>query len=261
MSSIRLGEYLVHRGLISEVQLNTALQHQQRTGERLGRLLLILGYVRRLDLARALADLWQLPFVTVEQGTVDPRVAQRMPLEATLQHRAVPLREDARSVTVAVADSPAPELRSILEIIYPGKAIDFRVTTEWDIDRAIASIHRRKVVDTSIYGLYFRDQAESAFTVFTLPQYLTFVFLCAALLGGLSEGGPIFEDNTFAWSGDHCSTDRRLVPGVLFASRSLPRAPTERPYGVKDVAATVLVHFGLDASDLDGRPLPVPPPR
>jgi hypothetical protein len=114
VNSIRLGEYLVQRGLISEVQLTTALEQQQRTGERLGRLLLILNFIRRIDLARALADLWQLPFVTIDDGSVDPRVAQRVPLEATLEHRAVPLREDAQSVTVAVADAPAAELRNIL---------------------------------------------------------------------------------------------------------------------------------------------------
>lgn len=78
-----------------------------------------------------------------------------------------------------------------------------------------------------------------------------------ALLGGLSRGGPICEDNTFAWSGDHCSTDRSLVPGILVASRPIRQAPTGRPYGVKDVAATVLEHFGLDVSDLDGRPIPI----
>ena len=38
---------------------------------------------------------------------------------------------------------------------------------------------------TSIYGLYFRDQAESAFTVFTLPQYLLFGTALIALLLGL----------------------------------------------------------------------------
>ncbi len=81
-----------------------------------------------------------------------------------------------------------------------------------------------------------------------------------ALLGGLSRDGLICEDNTYAWSGDHCSTDRRLVPGVLVASRPLRRAKDGHPYGVKDIAATVLVHFGLDASDLDGKPLPIPPP-
>lgn len=184
MSSIRLGEYLVQRGLISEVQLDTALHQQRRTGERLGRLLLILGFLRRLELARALADLWQLPFVTVDAGSVDPTVAHRVPLDTTLRHRAVALQEDAQSVTVAVADVPAAELRDSLAIIYPGKRIDFRVTTEWDIDRAIASVHRRKVVDASIYGLYFRAQSESAFTVFTLPQYLTFAVLCILLLVG-----------------------------------------------------------------------------
>lgn len=184
MSSIRLGEYLVQRGLISEVQLDTALHQQQRTGERLGRLLLLLGFLRRLELARALADLWQLPFVTIDAGTVDSNVAQRVPLDTTLRHRAVPLREDAESVTVAVADAPAAELRDKLAIIYPGKRIDFRVTTEWDIDRAIASSHRRKVVDTSIYGLYFRAQSESAFTVFTLPQYLSFAAVCVLLVIG-----------------------------------------------------------------------------
>lgn len=80
-----------------------------------------------------------------------------------------------------------------------------------------------------------------------------------ALLGGVTRGGPVCEDNVFPWSGDHCSTDRRLVPGILLASRRIPPAPEGRPYGVKDVAATVLSHFGLDASDLDGRPIPVPP--
>lgn len=184
MSSIRLGDYLVQRELISSQQLATALQQQQRTGERLGRLLLILGYIKRLDLAQALATLWGYPFATVDNQMVDPAVAQRFPLDATLQHRAVPVRDNGRMVTVVVADSPSQALRDILGIVYPGREPDFRVTTEWDLDRAIALAHRRKVVDTSIYGLYFRDQAESAFTVFTLPQYLTFAIACFALLAG-----------------------------------------------------------------------------
>ncbi|HEY4321640.1 MAG TPA: glycosyltransferase family 2 protein [Gemmatimonadales bacterium] len=182
MNSIRLGDYLVQRGLISETQRQTALAQQQRTGERLGRLLLILGFVSRLELARALASLWSLPFVTVSEDVVDPHVAQRVPLETTLRYRTVALREEDDRVIVATADAPAPELREMLQIIFPGRQIDFRVTTEWDIDRAIAMLHRRKVVDTSIYGLYFRDQAESAFTVFTLAQYLIAAAACLLII-------------------------------------------------------------------------------
>lgn len=185
MSSTRLGDHLVQRGLITETQLAVALQQQERTGERLGRLLLILGSIRRLDLGRALAELWQLPFITITPDGVSPAVAQRFPLEATLKFRAVPIRDDGVTLTVAVADPPSADLRETLAVVYPDRALDVRVTTEWDIDQAIAIANRRKVVDTSIYGLYFRDQAESAFTVFTLPQYLLFGAALIALLLGL----------------------------------------------------------------------------
>lgn len=190
MSSIRLGELLLGRGLITSDQLDTALRQQQRTGERLGRVLLTLGFVRRLDLGRALADRWGRPFVMVEPSVVNPAAAQRFPLEATLRLRAVPLHLADNRVVVATAEEPSAELLDTVAVVYPGREIDLRVTTDWDLDMAIAMAHRRKLVDTSIYGLYFRDQAESAFTVFTLPQYLVFGGLLLALLGAL-WAGPI----------------------------------------------------------------------
>ena len=50
----------------------------------------------------------------------------------------------------------------------------------------------------------------------------------------------IFEDNTKAWSGDHC-IDPRLVPGVLFSSHKFVE---EKP-AIVDVAPTILKLFGL----------------
>lgn len=63
--------------------------------------------------------------------------------------------------------------------------------------------------------------------------------------------GPVFEDNTKAWSGDHC-IDPRLVPGVLFASRKIDR----KDPSLVDIAPTVLRLFGLDPpAHMDGKPL------
>jgi predicted AlkP superfamily phosphohydrolase/phosphomutase len=63
--------------------------------------------------------------------------------------------------------------------------------------------------------------------------------------------GPVFEDNTKAWSGDHC-IDPRLVPGVLFASRRIDR----KDPALVDIAPTVLRLFGLDPpAHMDGKPL------
>jgi len=61
----------------------------------------------------------------------------------------------------------------------------------------------------------------------------------------------VFEDNTKAWSGDHC-IDPRHVPGVFFFSHKIAaKAPS-----IMDVAPTVLTLFGLPApAHMDGRSL------
>jgi predicted AlkP superfamily phosphohydrolase/phosphomutase len=76
-----------------------------------------------------------------------------------------------------------------------------------------------------------------------------------ALLGGFS--GSAIERNERPWSGDHCSTDPATVLGVVLSNKRLPPAPPERRHHVRDVAATVLEHFGLPVDDLDGRPIPL----
>lgn len=72
-------------------------------------------------------------------------------------------------------------------------------------------------------------------------------------LGGADE--PIIFDNDSAWSGDHCSVDPALVPGVLFSNRQLDAARAR----VVDVAPTILDLFGVDLpanpDSRDGRSL------
>lgn len=63
--------------------------------------------------------------------------------------------------------------------------------------------------------------------------------------------GPVFDDNTKAWSGDHC-IDPRLVPGVFFCNRKID---AETP-ALVDIAPTALKLFGIEPPPyMDGRPL------
>jgi predicted AlkP superfamily phosphohydrolase/phosphomutase len=60
---------------------------------------------------------------------------------------------------------------------------------------------------------------------------------------GAAQGqvcGAVIEDNTRRWSGDHC-LDPELVPGVLFADRSL----SSEAASIRDLAPTVLELFGV----------------
>jgi predicted AlkP superfamily phosphohydrolase/phosphomutase len=63
----------------------------------------------------------------------------------------------------------------------------------------------------------------------------------------------LFEDNRGVWSGDHCSVDPTVVPGILFANRPLPR---DRTPHMADVPATLYSALGLVPPEkLDGVPL------
>ncbi len=61
----------------------------------------------------------------------------------------------------------------------------------------------------------------------------------------------VFEDNTKAWSGDHC-IDPRIVPGIFFSTQKIN---TSSP-SIMDVAPTALTLFGLEIPPhMDGRSL------
>ena len=63
--------------------------------------------------------------------------------------------------------------------------------------------------------------------------------------------GSVFEDNTKAWSGDHC-VDPRQVPGVFFCNRPIDN---DDP-ALIDIAPTALELFGLPpAPHMEGRSL------
>lgn len=64
-------------------------------------------------------------------------------------------------------------------------------------------------------------------------------------------GNDVFQDNTKAWSGDHC-IDPSRVPGILLCNRPL----ADRPPRIIDIAPTALDLFGIQPPPyMDGRSL------
>ena len=69
-------------------------------------------------------------------------------------------------------------------------------------------------------------------------------------LGGVA--GDIIEPNTEKWSGDHCSVDRDLVPGVLLVNRKINLSDPD----LRDIAPTVLRFLGCSVpEEYEGRDL------
>jgi len=97
----QLGSLLQRHGIISDMQLQTALEHQRSRGGKLGEALISLGLCSELEIARVLAEQVEIPFVDLRQT---PPSAQALSLisEATARaHNAVPVRVDGRRLLVA----------------------------------------------------------------------------------------------------------------------------------------------------------------
>lgn len=89
--SPRLGDVLVEARLIDEFQLEAALGHQRRFGNRLGVALVRLGFLREDDLVAALARQLRLPVVRLAGKRIAEGVLALLPAALMEKHGCLPL--------------------------------------------------------------------------------------------------------------------------------------------------------------------------
>ena len=136
----RIGDLLLKEGLITQDQLNKALQEQRHNGTRVGYNLVKLGYVKETDLTRMLARQHKMPAVDLTKFQVDPRIAKLIPAELALKHSVLPLKRDGRTLTVAMSD---PATMSVLD--------DIKFITRLDIFPVIAGEFTLRNAITKFY--------------------------------------------------------------------------------------------------------------
>jgi type IV pilus assembly protein PilB len=123
-----LGQILLEKGLITQEQLDEALQVQKNTTEQLGRILVDLGYVSERDVLRAHAEQLGVPFLELDRTSVDEDVAKAIPQSVVQRYNAVPIRREGNRLTVAMAD---PTNVFALD--------DIRLITGYEIDPVLAA--------------------------------------------------------------------------------------------------------------------------
>lgn len=102
---LRLGEVLLGEGLITQIQLNEALEAQKhKRGKKLGEILVGLGVLNERELAVALAMKFNLPFVNLNDYPIDHSAAKLVPRHLIEKYRFLPLGNTADTLTVAISD-------------------------------------------------------------------------------------------------------------------------------------------------------------
>jgi general secretion pathway protein E len=113
---MRLGEILIERKLITPDDLARALDIQkERGGEKLGKIMVDLGFIAMRDLVSALAEQLQVPVLTLEgPPAVSPELENLAP-RFLRQFRCLPVALHDHTVTLAMADPLDFETRNAVE--------------------------------------------------------------------------------------------------------------------------------------------------
>jgi len=101
---IRIGDLLVQNEVITEEQLQTGLQRQKETGQRLGRTLVELGYVGEDQFLEFLSQQLHIPFIDLRRFDFDNQLVQRLPETHARRYRAIVLSDEPDGLMVGMAD-------------------------------------------------------------------------------------------------------------------------------------------------------------
>ncbi|MCX5652162.1 MAG: GspE/PulE family protein [Planctomycetota bacterium] len=135
---LQLGQMLVSRHLISQKQLEDALEHQRENGQRalLGETLVELGFVSDYDVMQVVAESYGIPFAKDIARIADPKALEVLSREYLLEHLVLPLFVVRDVLTVAVAE---PANLYLFEDIRhrTGKTVQIVATTAAEIRAAL----------------------------------------------------------------------------------------------------------------------------
>ncbi len=125
-----------------------------------------------------------------------------------------------------------------------------------EIRRRLVTLVDPKTGQRAVSRIFTREEAYGSFDADVIPDLIV-TNTAGTRIGWQGSLGVVskemFEDNNQVWSGDHCSLDPAVVPGILFANRALP---TGKQPGIADVPATIYHVLGITPpAKLDGVPL------
>src|SRR5712692_3552477 len=144
----KLGQVLMEAGLLSQDHLTKALEECARSGKRLGEYLVDQGIVSEHDLTSCLSNQLGFLFVDLAKEALNPELSSTIPEPLAKRYQAVPLRQEGKSLTVAM-DNPL-DFEAIQDISF------FSV---FAVKPVLAA---RSVIKEALEKIYIKPEIEAA---------------------------------------------------------------------------------------------------
>jgi general secretion pathway protein E len=101
---MRLGEILIQRKLITDEDLERALELQKERGDKIGKTLVDMGFIAMRDVLAALSEQLQVPLVSIDAPPVISPETETLSPRFLRQFRCLPMSRDDHTITLAMAD-------------------------------------------------------------------------------------------------------------------------------------------------------------
>ena len=102
--SVRIGEILVEKQLITEEQLTRAIAEHQKSKEFLGQTLIRLGFISEEKLLKILAEQQGLIFLNLKDVKFDDEIIKKMPAKFAWHYKIMPITLKGNVLTVATSN-------------------------------------------------------------------------------------------------------------------------------------------------------------
>ncbi|MEX2303997.1 MAG: GspE/PulE family protein [Bryobacterales bacterium] len=100
----RLGERLIQKGLLDSEDLERALELQKERGDKIGKILVDLGFVAPRDVLATLSEQFGVPLLTADELPGDVIELERITAKYMRQFRFMPVEINGSTVTLAMGD-------------------------------------------------------------------------------------------------------------------------------------------------------------
>ncbi|MBN1282434.1 MAG: type II secretion system ATPase GspE [Proteobacteria bacterium] len=143
MEERSLGSILLETTALTEEQLEQALAVQRERGIKLGEALVQLKFLRTEDVLKALSIQLGFPYENkIEIESIPPDLIANLPINYAKQNEILPLRKEAGSLVVAIADPTNFYALDDLRMFY-GMEIRPVIASSYEIVNAINAVYNR----------------------------------------------------------------------------------------------------------------------
>lgn len=151
VKKIQLGEFLVENEFLTQAQLNEAIDSQKKSGEKLGRIIIDMGFLTEEKLLEVLSQQLNIPFIDLKDYALTPDTVRTLPEVYARRFRAMVLNNTQDALVVGMADPldlvATDELRRILK-----RPFQIALVREEDLMDMIDMMYRHSAEISNLAG-------------------------------------------------------------------------------------------------------------